>query len=82
MPIRIIPTNSIRAILAYWLKCTCSCQSRVRPSSRLHTMTAATYMVFYLSILNSNIMGDSICPAVNKHAVAIKDEFVKNNILR
>ena len=29
MPIRIIPTNSIRTILAYWLKCTCSCQSRV-----------------------------------------------------
>ena len=29
MPIRIIPTTSIRAILAYWLKCTCSCQSRV-----------------------------------------------------
>jgi hypothetical protein len=28
MPIRIIPTNSIRTILAYWLKCTCSCQSR------------------------------------------------------
>jgi len=28
MPIRIISTNSIRAILAYWLKCTCSCQSR------------------------------------------------------
>ena len=30
MPIRIISTNSIRAILAYWLKCTCSCQSRVK----------------------------------------------------
>src|SRR5215475_6582365 len=30
MPIRIIPTNSIRTILAYWLKCTCCCQSRVR----------------------------------------------------
>src|SRR5262245_42408330 len=30
MPIQIIPTNSIRTILAYWLKCTCSCQSRVR----------------------------------------------------
>jgi hypothetical protein len=29
MLIRIIPTNSIGAILAYWLKCTCSCQSRV-----------------------------------------------------
>ena len=29
MPSRIIPTNSIRVILAYWLKCTCSCQSRV-----------------------------------------------------
>ncbi len=29
MPIRIIPTNSIRTILAYWLKCTCWCQSRV-----------------------------------------------------
>jgi hypothetical protein len=29
MPIRIIPTNSIRTILAYWLKCTCNCQSRV-----------------------------------------------------
>src|SRR5262245_61473905 len=29
MAIRISPTNSIRAILAYWLKCTCSCQSRV-----------------------------------------------------
>src|SRR6516164_3256031 len=28
MPIRIIPTNSIRTILAYWLKCTCWCQSR------------------------------------------------------
>src|SRR5262245_60982797 len=33
MPIRIIPTNSIRTILVYWLKCTCWCQSRVR---RLH----------------------------------------------
>src|SRR5688572_25884112 len=32
MPIRIIPTNSIREILAYWLKCTCRCQSRVIPS--------------------------------------------------
>jgi hypothetical protein len=31
MPIRIIPTNSIRTMLAYWLKCTCSCQSRVKP---------------------------------------------------
>jgi DNA invertase Pin-like site-specific DNA recombinase len=30
MPIWIIPTNSIRTILAYWLKCTCSCQSRVQ----------------------------------------------------
>ena len=30
MSIRIIPTNSIRTILAYWLKCTCCCQSRVR----------------------------------------------------
>src|SRR5262249_44372087 len=29
MSIRIIPTNSIRTILAYWLKCTCCCQSRV-----------------------------------------------------
>src|SRR5215831_892871 len=34
MPIRIISTNSIRAILAYWLKCTCSCQSRVRQPIR------------------------------------------------
>src|SRR5215469_16862621 len=31
MSIRIIPTNSIRTILAYWLKCTCCCQSRVEP---------------------------------------------------
>jgi hypothetical protein len=29
MPIRISPTNSIMAILGYWLKCTCWCQSRV-----------------------------------------------------
>src|SRR5215475_9742814 len=29
MSIRLIPTNSIRVILAYWLKCTCWCQSRV-----------------------------------------------------
>jgi hypothetical protein len=35
MPTRIIPTNSIRAILAYWLKCTCSCQSRVTASLAL-----------------------------------------------
>src|SRR5262249_19690467 len=33
MAIRISPTNSIRAILAYWLKCTCSCQSRVSPAT-------------------------------------------------
>src|SRR5215471_15286031 len=30
MSIRLIPTNSIRVILAYWLKCTCWCQSRVK----------------------------------------------------
>ena len=30
MPIRIIPTNSIRAILDYWFKCTCRCQSRAK----------------------------------------------------
>src|SRR5262249_51137438 len=30
MSIRIIPTNSIRTILAYWLKCTCCCQSQVK----------------------------------------------------
>ena len=30
MPIRISPTNSTRAILGYWLKCTCWCQSRDR----------------------------------------------------
>ena len=30
MAIRIIPTNSIRTILAYWLKCTCCCQSRAK----------------------------------------------------
>ena len=30
MSIRIIPTNSIRTVLAYWLKCTCCCQSRGR----------------------------------------------------
>src|SRR5215471_16182608 len=29
MSIRLIPANSIRVILAYWLKCTCWCQSRV-----------------------------------------------------
>ena len=28
-PIRIIPTTSIRTSLAYWLQCTCWCQSRV-----------------------------------------------------
>jgi type IV secretion system protein VirD4 len=33
MPIRIIPTNSIRTIRAYWLKCTCSCQSRAWESA-------------------------------------------------
>jgi len=31
MLIRLIPTNSSRAILAYWLKCTCRCQSQVYP---------------------------------------------------
>src|SRR5881396_3376529 len=36
MPIRIISTNSIRAILACWLKCTCSCQSRVKLWRRSH----------------------------------------------
>ena len=35
MPIRIIPTNSIRTILAHWLKCTCWCQSRARQRRRL-----------------------------------------------
>ena len=29
MLIRLIPANSIRTIRAYWLKCTCRCQSRV-----------------------------------------------------
>src|SRR5262245_66189125 len=33
MPIQIISTNSIRTILAYRLKCTCWCQSRVRAVS-------------------------------------------------
>src|SRR5215475_5834537 len=32
MSIRLIPTNSIRVILAYWLKCTCWCQSRAGAS--------------------------------------------------
>src|SRR5262245_40731241 len=30
MSIRVIPTNSIRTLLAYWLKCTYCCQSRVK----------------------------------------------------
>src|SRR5262249_53910881 len=38
MSIRIIPTNSIRTILAYWLKCTCCCQSRVRGSKKHATL--------------------------------------------
>src|SRR5215471_13717213 len=49
MSIRLIPTNSIRVILAYWLKCTCWCQSRVEwvrrrkqheVSSTLHNLAA------------------------------------------
>ena len=40
MPIRLIPTNSIRAILVYWLKCTCRCQSRVSEAQRFHLLEA------------------------------------------
>src|SRR5262249_55874095 len=40
MPIRIIPTNSIRMVLVYWLKCTCWCQSRV--SARVPNTTERT----------------------------------------
>src|SRR5687768_2980045 len=36
MMIRIIPTNSTREILAYWLKCTCSCQSWVCVFTHAH----------------------------------------------
>jgi len=43
-PIRIISTNSIRAILAYWLKCTCSCQSRVKQIVRLPSQTCMPIM--------------------------------------
>jgi hypothetical protein len=42
MPIRIIPTNSIKAILAYGLKCTCSCQSRVEQIESKWDETVAT----------------------------------------
>jgi hypothetical protein len=41
MPIRIISTNSIRAMLAYWLKCTCSCQSRVRETAYARELARA-----------------------------------------
>src|SRR5215510_5996985 len=39
MPIWIIPTNSIRTILAYWLKCTCCCQSRVWAHEQINMET-------------------------------------------
>lgn len=48
MPIQIIPTNSIRTTLTYWLKCTCSCQSRVMgggyfPKRKEPVVTAGSY---------------------------------------
>src|SRR5262245_41779277 len=48
MSIRIIPTNSIRTILAYWLKCTCSCQSRVWRHQWEHTQDV-TYRAILLT---------------------------------
>src|SRR5215813_8862141 len=77
MPLRIIPTNSIRASRAYWLKCTCSCQSRVKQQPYAVVSTIRPSGTVQSTLVNVGLYEDGV--GLTTVGGSLKERNLKRN---